>query len=213
MASQRQTIEDAVIEAVSSKLQKKRNPQCGYLDLVGPYNGEIDQTDGPEEFRRRVRGAFPCLLVAAASATLSSEAVERTRFVRKISLELYIGSDHLRDRESRLRSDESAEQDPNCDPGIYQIVEDVHKIVAGNDFGLECVDYFEPATEKVLLQEKDFTVWRVQYTVDTDAHALPRDAGAGQYTSYAIDGNIDNPEADPDVDTFNPAVEADGDLT
>jgi hypothetical protein len=213
VASIRQKIEDACIELVSSRFQRRRNSQCGYLDLVGPYNGEIDQTEGPDDFRRRIRGGFPCVLVTIGSATLSAEATERTRYVRALTLELYIGSDHLRDRESRLRKDESAEQDPNCDPGIYQIVEDLHGIIAGNDFGLECVDYAEPSTEQVLLQEDGFTLWRMQFNIKTDAHVLPRDAGAGQFTEYAIDSDLDNPDSDPDVVTFNPAVEANGDLT
>ena len=213
MGSLRQKIEDAAIELIASNLQRKRNTQCGYLDLVGPYNGEFDQTEGPDDFIRRIRGQFPCVLVSMPSATLRAEAVERTRFTRTISMELYVGSDHLRDRESRLRTDEAAEQDPSCDPGIYKIVEDLHELLAGNDLGLECVDYFEPSTEQVLLQEKGFTLWRMQFTVITDAHVSPRDAGDGTFTGYAIDSNLENTDADPDVITFNPAVEADGDIT
>ena len=213
MASLRQKIEDAVIELISSNLQKKLNPQCGYLDFVDVYNGEIDQTEGPEDFKQKLRGGFPCVLVSMPTATLRAESAERTRFARTITLELYVGSDHLRDRESRLRMDENAEQDPSCDPGIYKILEDLHEILAGNDLGLEGVDYLEPSTEQVLLQEKGFTLWRMQFSVKTDAHVSPRDAGDGTFTAYAIDSNLDNPDNDPDVDSFNPAVEADGDLT
>ena len=213
MISLRQKIEDAAIELIASNLQKKRNAQTGYLDFVDVYNGEIDQTEGPDDFRRRIRGQFPCVLVSMPSAVLSPEATERTRFMRLITMELYVGSDHLRDRESRLRMDESAEQDPSCDPGIYKIIEDLHELLAGNDLGLECVDYLEPSTEQVLLQEKGFTLWRMQFTVKTDAHVSPRDAGDGTFTGYAIDSNLENTDADPDVDTFNPAVEADGDIT
>ncbi len=213
MKSLRQKIEDAALELIRSQLQHKRNPQCGYLATVDPYNGEIDQTDGPEDFRQKIRGGFPCVLVSMPTATLRSEATERTRYVRNITMELYVGSDHLRDRESRLRMDESAEQDPSCDPGIYKIVEDLHELLAGNDLGLECVDYFEPSTEQVLLQEKGFTLWRMQFTVATDAHVSPRDAGDGSFTGYAIDSNLENTDNDPDVTTFNPAAEADGDLT
>ena len=135
MSSLRQKIEDAAIELIASNLLKKRNSQCGYLANVEPYNGEIDQTDGPEDFRQKIRGGFPCVLVSMPTATLRAEAVERTRFVRNITMELYVGSDHLRDRESRLRMDENAEQDPNCDPGIYKIIEDLHELLAGNDLG------------------------------------------------------------------------------
>ena len=212
MFSLRQKIEDAVIAEVTGKLAKECNPQSGYLAFVGPYNGELDQSEGPDDFRRRIRGRFPCVLVTAASATIRPESVERTRFTRILSVELYVGSDHLRDRESRLRMDVSAQDDPNCDPGIYRIVEDLHNCIAGSDFGLECVDYFEPSTEQVLLQEDGFTLWRLQFTVKTDAHVPPRDAGAGKYTSYAIDSNLENTDADPGVATFNPAAEASGDL-
>lgn len=210
MASLRQKIEDATIELLSLNLLKSRNDRDGYLALVGPYNGEIDQTEGPEDFRRRIRGQFPCVLLACTSATLRGEGVERTRFRRVMNLEIFIGSDHLRDRESRLRTDVVAEQDETCDPGIYQIVEDIHDLLAGNDLGLECVDYFEPSTEQVLLQEAGFTLWRMQFSVTVDANVDPRDAGDGKFTRYAIDGNV--PDLDPPVATFNPAAEADGDL-
>ena len=209
MPSLRQKIEDAVIEAVSSTLGRERNVAAGYLHKVAPYNGEIDQTEGPQDFLKKIRGGFPCVLVTASSATLRSESVSRTRFVRELTVELYVASDHTRDRESRLRQDEASVQDPNCDPGIYTIVEDLDFLISGNDFGLECVGYFEPSREEVLHQEDLYTLWRIQFTVKTDAHVNPRDFGTTQFTSYAIDGNLDG-DAVPTPP--NPFVEADGDL-
>jgi len=210
LSSLRQTIEDAVIASIGNAVGRECNPGSGYLHLVGPYNGELDQTDGPQDLIRRIRGRFPAVLVSAAAATLRSESTTRTRFVREMTFEVYIASDHMRSRESRLRSDEAANQDSNCDPGIYQIVEDLSALISGNDFDLDCVGYFDPSREEVLLQEDGFTVWRLQFTVKMDAHVKSRDFGNARFQSYAIDGNLDP----PDVTTPpNPFVEADGDLT
>lgn len=209
MGSLRQDIEDALIWAIQTKLQKELNPVDGYLGLVGAYNGEIDQTEGPDDFIRRIRGQFPAVLVAATNATLRGESAQRTRFVRILTVEIYVGSDHMRTRESRLRQDVGSLDDPTCDPGIYQIIEDLHAIIAGNDFGLECVDYFQPTREEVLLQEIGFTLWRLQYTVAVDAHVNPRDHDDLNFTQYRLDANLDGDEVDTPP---NPFVEAEGDL-
>ena len=209
MASLRQQIEDAVIGTVRMKYARDCNQQEGYLCLVGPYNGEIEQIEGPDDFIRRIRGQFPCVLVASTSATLSAESSERTRFTRVLTVELYIGSDHMRDRESRLRKDVVAEDDATQDPGIYQIIEDLHECIAGNDFGLECVDYFQPSREEVLLQETGFTLWRMQFSVKIDAHVAKRDAGDQQWTEYVLRANLDG---DAVATPPNPFVEAEGTL-
>ena len=210
MASLRQSIEDAIIAEIGGKLLRECNPLDGYLHFVGPYNGEIDQKDGPDDLLRVIRGRFPCVLVSATSASFRPETTQRTSWARVVSIELYVGSDHLRSREDRNRSDVSAENDPTCDPGIYQIMEDIFDCIAGNDFDLECVDYLEPSREDLLLQEKTATLWRLQYTTVVDARANKRDHGDSQLTAYGLDANLD-----PDDVTTppNPFVEATGDIT
>lgn len=211
MASQRQMIEDAILITIADKFRKACNPTDGYLDFVGPYNGEFDQAEGPQDFIRRVKGRYPMVMVGARSAVLRGESVARSRFARVHTMEIYVGSDNMRDRESQTRSDVVAEQDPTADPGCFQIVEDLHELIAGNDFAdlISGVDYAEPTREEILIQEPGFTIWRMQFTIDADAHVKPRDFGDVSWTSYAIDANLDGDEV---ATPPNPFVEADGTL-
>jgi len=207
----RQMIEDAMIVGIGQALESRLNPSSGYLRLVGPYNGEIDESDGQQDFIRLIKGRMPCCLVTATSAIYNGESVARTRFAKLTSFEIYIASNHMRTREDRLRKDITAQStDANADPGIYRIAEDVQQVVSGNDFGLAGVGYFQPLREDVLLQERGFTVWRLSYQTMLDAHVLPRDHGDQALLSYLLDGNVDPIDAN---DAPNPMVEAEGDLS
>ena len=214
MASVRQTIEEGLIAELKRSLSRELNPGGGYLQAVEIYNGEIERSEGPDDFLRALRGRSPVILVGAAGASIRAESVSRNRYARRISIELYVASNHNRTREHRTRSDVVADGDPTADPGIYQIAEDVQQILSGNDLGLPGVGPLNPRREDVLLQEPGFTVWRLIYDVDTDAHVKPHDFADRQLTDYQIDGNL----VDEDGETVlpsppNPLVESDGSLT
>lgn len=213
MASVRQTIETALIDELKRLLTRELNPGAGYLQAVEEYNGEIDQTDGPQEFLRALRGRSPVILVTAAGGSLSPESVTRRRYMRLVTFELYAASNHNRTREARTRSDVVAAGDPTADPGIYQIAEDVQQILSGNDLGLAGVGPLSPRREDVMLQEKGFTVWRLTYDTKTDAHVQPHGFADRQLTDYQINGNlVDEDGATVLPSPPNPMAEADGDL-
>lgn len=203
-ASKREEIEDAIIAAISTTLKKAEG--VGYFELVGPYNGEIDQSKGPEDFKKRIRGRFPCCLVAAVGALYRERNVSRTRFRRNLTIEIYLASDHLRDRESRHRQDVVAELDPQADPGIFKMVEDIQPLLSGNNFDLCGVGYCIPSREDILMQEGTFTIWRLAYSIEVDANVAKRDEAAGKLTSVHIKSKITEETAE-DI-TFNPVVEA-----
>lgn len=210
MASVRQTIETALIDELKRLLSRELNPGSGYLQAVETYNGEIDQTEAPEEFLRALRGRSPAILVAAAGGSLSPESVSRRRWMRLVTFELYVASNHNRSREDRTRSDVVADGDPTADPGIYQIAEDVQQILSGNDLGLTGVGPLSPRREDVLLQEPGFTVWRLLYDSATDAHVPPHGFADRQLTDYQINGNlVDEDGATVLPSPPNPLVEAD----
>ena len=209
MKSTRETIEDALIEQISSALLQSRNPRSGYLALVGTYNGELEQDDiSLEDFRRRLGGAFPAVLVSAGASPFTNESVARRRFRRDIVVELYAASNNLRSREQRVRVDPSFEANETRDLGIYTLLEHLHKIVAGNDLGLDGVSPASPIREEPLLQLDEFTVWRSIFEFKTDAHVEPWSAGDGQsLTTYFLKSQI--AEEPPDVSP-NPIVESEG---
>jgi len=204
----RQALEDAIIAELATKLGRVGNPQTGYLQEVAPYNGQITDSAGPDDLRRALRGQAPAVLVVAADARLTAESVTRRRYARRITVELYAISTHMRTRENRVRSDVVADSDSTADPGLYRIAEDVQQILSGNDLGLDGVSPFIPLREEILLQLPDFTCWRLTYAVETDAHVRPHGWGDVPLESYEIDANLD-----ADTDPPNPLVEADENLT
>ena len=210
MKSTREILEDAAIEAIASKLEQKRNSSSGYLGLVGSYNGELDDTDGLEDFRRRCRGQFPAVLVSAGPASIVGESVTRRQFRREVQLEIYSASDNWRSRESRLRNDPQLDIGATRDPGIFSIVEHIHALIAGNDFGVAGVGPATPLREEPILQLDEFTIWRNVFEFKVDAHVLPWDSGDGQQlTAYYLKSQIAEEPADVSP---NPIVESEGDI-
>ncbi len=212
MISLREKIEDGIIETISAALLKTRNTTTGYLATVAPYNGQVDQEDGPDDLIRAFRGKYPGILVGPGGSSFDAESVARTRFKRVVSVDLYFASNHMRTRESRHRGDVVAGQDDTADPGIYTIIEDVFSLIAGNDLQLDCVGPLGPIREDLLIQEKTLTVWRVSYETDTDAHVKPRDFGDQALTATLVkvsDADVDE-SAFPD---YNPVVQAEQDHT
>ncbi len=210
MSSQRQRLEDAIEVRL---IQRLGTPNGRYLEAVEPFNGQLDQTDGPEEFLRALRGRSPAVLIGPGSATYERESVAKNRWKRSTSIELLVSSAHDRTRENRHRSDVVADVDPSADPGIYQILEDVFDAIAGDCFGLEGIGRLDPIREDVLLQEDAFTVWRVTYESMMDAIGKKHDADPQLFTSYEINANLIDDDGETQLpDPPNPIVEADGTL-
>ena len=208
MSSKRQRIEDAIVARLEQRLGV---PNGGYLQLVAPYNGEIDQVEGPDDLRRALRGLSPAVLVGTGSGVYENQSVSKTRWKNSLSIELLVASDHRRTREDRLRADVVADTDPTADPGIYQIIEDILTAIAGDCFGIEGVGRIDPVREDVLLQADDLTVWRVTYETMTDAIVDKRDHDEQQFTSYEIDGNLVDDDGETVLpDPPNPLAESDG---
>lgn len=208
MSSKRQRIEDAIVARL---IQRLGAPNGRYLQLVEPYNGEIDQVEGPDDIRRALRGMSPVVLVGTGSGVYENQSAQKTRWKRTISIELFVASDHRRSREDRLRADVVAKTDPTADPGIYQITEDILDAIGGDCFGLDGVGRLDPIREDALLQEDDLTVWRVTYESMTDAIVNKRDHDEQQFTTYEIDGDLVDTDGETVLpDPPNPLVEADG---
>lgn len=210
MRSQRETLEDAIIDAIAEKLLLSRNPTTGYLGMVGEYNGELEpDEDALEDFKRRINGAFPAVLVGPGPSPMSSEGSTRKRFKREIMVELYVASNNLRSREHRNRTDPALDAGNTRDVGCYQIIEHLHGLIAGNDFGIDGVSPGDPVREEPLIQIDEFTIWRQVFRFAADAHTAPWDSGDGQkLTSYFLKSQIaGEPDDEPDVSP-NPLVTA-----
>ena len=208
MKSTREILEDAIIEAIGSKLEQKRNSSSGYLGLVGAYNGALDGADGLEAFRRRCRGQFPAVLVGAGESPYTAESVSRRRFRRDVQVDIFAASSNLRSREHRVRNDPGLDINSTRDPGVYKLLEHIHAIIGGNDLGLQGVGPATPIREDSLLRIDEFTIWRAIYEFKVDAHVEPWSAGDGQkLTAYYLKSQIAEEPADV---APNPLVESQG---
>jgi hypothetical protein len=210
VSTQRQAVEDAIIQTLERRLSKTIDPRNGYLRTIGPYNGEIDESDGADDFRRRIRGQLPAVLVSAGEAALDSQSTTKRKFVRVLDTEIFCASNHRRSRENRLRADVVSEGDASADPGIYKIVEDIQTLISGSLLDVDGVGPMMPTREEVLLQLADLTVWRLTYRIRIDANVELISFGDQPLESYELNSNLD-----PDDVTSppNPFVEADEDLT
>jgi len=168
MASVRQTLEDAFMLAIAGLSRYAAAPK--YLTKVAPYSGDVDADD----FRRITRGKNPAVLVSAKSASLESQSITKTRFTRTLDLDVYVLSDQLRDRVSRNRSDVIAEGSNSKDPGAYQIIEDIHNLVAGQVLS-PGFSPLMPSREDDVLRDDGLSVWQVTYQVDTPADVTKLD--------------------------------------
>lgn len=211
MKSIREQIEDAVITAIKTALDQVTNPAAGYLGLVGEYNGELeDREHGVEDLIRRINGQFPAVLVEAGGGPVIAENAARRNFTRVVSLDLYVCSNNLRSRESRTRNDAAFAAATSRDPGIYQIVEHLHDLIAGDDFSLVGVGPSEPQSETSVVKATEICVWQLSFEFKTDANVEPWDNGNGQVlTSYFLKSQ----DSDLPLDVPpNPIVEAEGNI-
>jgi len=209
--SQRQQLEDEIIARLKLSIGRPTSP-TGYVRLIEPYNGEIDETDGPEDIREALRGRVPAILVTANVSMLRSISVTKALFRRTISFELYCVSDHLRSPKSRLRADAAHQTDSRRDPGIYKMVEDIAETLQGQPCLVPGAGPLMPSREDVLLQRPDFTAWRLQYDCTVDSFNKPFDYSETDLLSIGLEGDLTDGDIDGE-DAPNPIVQATVDVS
>lgn len=209
MKSQRETIEDAIIDLVSAELLQTANPATGFLGLVGEYSGELDSRDtGVDDLLRRINGQFPAVLVEAGGGALTTRNAAKRNFNRDISIDVYVCSNNLRSRESRSRNDAAYDAATSRDPGAAMTVELLHSLIAGNDFSIAGVGPGIPQSEAPIIKSAELTVWRSTFEFPCDANVEPWDNGNGQVlTSYFLKAQLAEHPAD---DPPNPVATAEG---
>lgn len=172
MASKRKLLEDAVVGAIKARLT--------YLKAVEPYNGELG-AGTPDEAYQLLSGRAPSILLYAGDGKTSTSNLPRTRAIKDVDVDLFLVSTSMRSREDRTRSD----------IGIYQMIEDLEKLLEGRDSGVAGVGPLELSEEHVIMHRADMCVWRVRYVVPMNVIATnPEDALA---SLTAIAGSIFQP--------------------
>jgi hypothetical protein len=207
MSSIREKLEDAIVETIGCKLAHSANPDSGYLAGVMAYNGD----EGEEDFLYRFRGQSPFVLVSSAAGEYESIGVSRVKYRRQLGINIYVGSTHLRDRLSRVRSDAASCVDSKNDPGIYKILEDIHALLSGKDLALcpSGVSSLLPVSETPVIRSEGLTVWNLQYQVMIESDVTAQDFGDQDLSGYEIDINLSvSNEETAAEQPANPAVEA-----
>lgn len=207
MANPSTTLENALIAALAPMLKING----GYLRAVERYNGELGGDD-LDDVKRRLSGRCPGVLVAAHAARYATRNIQRLRFDKAISVDVWMVSNHLRSREARMAGDVVSAADATADPGLQQIEHDIQQLISGSDLDVDGAGPWIPQQVDVVVQADDLCIYRAVYLVDADANVKPRDNDDdGQYTSVEVE--IHDTEVGDVDEAPNPVAEAVTDLT
>lgn len=146
MTARRTRVEDVVIAAVRAALP--------YLRGVHAYAGELGGKD-LDEVKNRLRGQAPAVLVATSDSRQNLD-IQARRMVKDVDVELHLVSGNMRSRESKLRTPED---------GIYQMADDIEKLLLGRESGLDDTGRFGFVSERKVVHEPDLAIWTVTYRV------------------------------------------------
>jgi hypothetical protein len=184
----RRLIEDRVLLL----LDHLRIEQGGYLRAVKPYQGDTDPDGEDVDLNRVLNGQAPACLVTTGDANFETPSVSRRYTTSEVVIDLLVVSNNLRMAEDAARG-------APADPGIYQMVEDVHEALFGSSLGLPLVGYPRPTGERAIVRSGTKKVWGVTYSVFVK-HRSTRDDDAGWYTR--IENKLHLVEADSEDPTL-----------
>lgn len=178
----------------------------GYLKHLGFYNGELDSDEGRQALSDHALGNSPGLLIAAGPGSYQGRSAARAEKELDQTIEILLISQHLRSLPSRLRGDANAGiDDPTSpellatgDPGVYRMMRDVRRLLAGRDSTVQQCGVWDVVRHDVVIQVPALTLWRMQFVVPyrwirenlEDDIELP-------ITSIVIDHNLSGYEGEP----------------
>lgn len=163
MPAVRTQIENGVVAALEDLLAETLGGTSeGYLRAIKAFNGE-----SKPDFRLALGGRLPGVLVATARATYGKPDVSRVRATMRLDVDVYCCSNSMRSREARTQGAQTA-GDPDPDPGIWALMEDVLNRLMGLDLGVAGAGELIPLEELPIEQADDMCVWRQRYYLDAD---------------------------------------------
>lgn len=156
MTTLRTQLEDAVVGAIEAKLD--------YLKFVGPYAGEASGKDEDEIFNR-LQGLAPAVLVSTNDSRPDT-LIQSRHVIKEVDVNLLVVSNNPRSREARNRDA----------GGIYQMADDLERLLLGRDVGIAGVGRLNYASESSFIHRPELAAWRIRYTVRMNAIADADDA-------------------------------------
>lgn len=155
MSARRTQTEDVVVKAIKDGLD--------YLQAVAPYQGELGvRREEIDDAYRLLAGRAPAVLVTTGDSVSLATTIGRTQGIKDVEVELYLISTDLRSREERTRGLH----------GIYQIAEDIQRLLIGRDVGVPGVGRLSLWKEERLVHSAALCIWRVLYQVPMVAEAV-----------------------------------------
>jgi Domain of unknown function (DUF1834). len=161
--SEHREIEDGVLIRLAGLMRENG----GFLFALEPYNGEIDERDGVDDFYRELIGRAPAVLVSTSAGRYRSQSVRATEYRHDVTIEILAVSNSLRGHTDRTRGEvgTGSEDAPTGDPGIYHMVAAVRRLLMGRSLGIAEAGRLRPVSSQVLFQVQGGTAWRLVYRV------------------------------------------------
>lgn len=155
-------------EALEIALSADLKRGLPYLKHVGPYNGELNTTEGFEQFRSALAGRTPAALISTADSTFSVQEVRRRRYEETIAIDVIVSSLNYRGRPTGATSLGDDTSRLSDDVGVLKVMDDAVAWLAGHDLGLDGVGVLTPLYRRALLQTPQFNIWILGFAVDVD---------------------------------------------
>lgn len=191
--SERAMLEEGLAAALAPLLRVNG----GYLTAIEPYNGELDRADGVEDIFRALLGRSPAILISSSLATVRTRSLRRTRSLSSLNLELLVVSNHLRSPATRNLGDHVSALDPTADPGSYQMLVGIRKLLMGQRLPVAGCQPLILVNEAVVIQVPEMTAWRVVYEARVRLAQPERSANGTlesiEHRHNLIDGEPVNP--------------------
>ena len=160
--------------SVVTRLGPLRMPS-GYLQTIKVYQGALDpDPDDDPDVARVAQGRSPAVLVTTGDGDYRDITLPLREATLETTVELLVFSSNLRSHEAKARGDGISR-----DPGIYQIIEDIRRLLFGVELGVPGVGYLRPRSERPVVRTGSRAIWRLTYDVTLDVSAADPEADAG----------------------------------
>jgi hypothetical protein len=178
--SERKVVEDGVILRLTGLLRSNG----GWLKLLKPYNGEIDE-ESQDDVMSIVQGNNPAILVSTSTGRYDEQSITARGISHVLTVDILCVSSTMSGPAERTRGYVDTGPDAVVDagdPGIYFMLASVRAALMGRWLGIEAAGTLRPVSELMLYTTANHTAWRAIYRVPVRINARPEgDADADPF--------------------------------
>jgi len=165
----------------------------GYVQAIAAWQGDPDPTPDDRDLNRVTNGRFPAVLVTTGGAEYDEPTVSRDVVTYGLEVIVLLAVDNARSAEARARGG------VDDDPGVYQLLADVHDKLWGCELNIAGAGRLTPRGETVVARAGQKALWRMDFGIKVDLDSTVDD-DLGEYSSIMHStNNADDDAADPIV--------------